>query len=132
MYWVGPPVPGVYESAAGYGQFTLPSSPQEAAKTLCGIMGGTWKDDSLECDVAGQVYGLPDFDPSAMPSDTCAPEEVMTPAGCKPIPGGDEPPPDPGNGTPTPSDGEGTPDWVLPVAIGGIAAVAVVALVMTK
>jgi hypothetical protein len=139
MYWVGPPVPGVYESAAGYGQPVLPASPEAAAQQLCAIMGGSWSADSLECAVGDTTYKLPDFTPGAMPSGSCGPDEVMTPQGCKPFPGGDEPPvPPPPNGPP-PSNGPGpppaepeTPSWVLPAAIAGIAGIAVIALVMTK
>jgi hypothetical protein len=91
MYWVGQPVPGVYESAAGYGQPILPPTPEAAAQQLCAAMQGTWRADANECQVGDHTYALPDFLPGALPSGPCPGGEVMTPAGCKPIPGGVEP-----------------------------------------
>jgi len=138
---------------SGYGQVPiLPATPQEAAQQICAAMGGQWRADALECQVGGQSYSLPDFLPGAMPSGTCPPEQVMTPAGCKPIPGGVEPeeppePPDPAatchaqGGAYDPTTGmcklpvakaePAMPEWVLPVAIGGIGAIAIVGLIMT-
>jgi hypothetical protein len=131
----------------GYGQpFVLPASPEEAAKLMCAAMGGQWDASAMECSAGGNTYKLPDFQPGSMPTGACPGGEVMTPNGCKPIPPGVEdecptgqvmtpqgcqpvttPPVQP------PATAEtGTPGWVLPAAIAGIGAIAVIALVTTK
>lgn len=133
----------------GYGQpFTLPASPEEAAKLMCAAMGGQWDGSAMECSAGGNTYSLPDFLPGSMPPGPCPSGETMTPQGCKPFPGGVEPecpagqvmtpqgcqpattPPVP-PGPPATSETK-TPSWVLPVAIGGIGAIAIIALVTTK
>jgi hypothetical protein len=136
----------------GYGLLPLPPSPEAAAQQICAAMGGQWRADSKECQVNGQTYTLPDFLPGAMPSGPCASGETMTPQGCKPFPGGVEddcpagqvmtpqgcapattppvqPPVQPG---PPATAETTTPSWVLPAAIVGIGAIAVIALVTTK
>jgi len=157
----------------GYGAVPiLPATPEDAAQQLCAYMGGQWRADANECQVGDQTYALPDFLPSALPSGTCPPDQVMTPAGCKPIPGGVESECPPGmimsqtqgcvpgtvkpplpNGQVSACHASGgawdpetgsckmppvappepeTPSWVLPAAIGGIAAIAIIGLVVTR
>lgn len=162
----------------GYGQTNIiPATVGGAAQVLCQAMGGQWRPDAQECQTGDRTYTLPDFLPGSMPSGACPGGEVMTPAGCKPIPPGVESecppgwkmtpqgcipcmpgdsdsqcwaaaaaackaqggnydpattqckmPAPPPNGQPEPA----TPSWLLPAVVGGIAAIAVIALVATK
>jgi hypothetical protein len=138
----------------GFGQSNLiPATIGGAAQVACQAMQGSWDPVAQECKVGDQTYSLPDFQSGSLPSGTCPGGEVMTPAGCKPIPPGvqdcpagqvmtpqgcqpaDVPPPPPNGGqdVPPPAPAEpATPGWVLPVAIGTIGAVAIIALVTTK
>lgn len=140
----------------GYGQTNLiPATIGGAAQVACQAMQGSWDPVAMECKVGDQTYSLPDFQPSSLPAGTCPGGEVMTPNGCKPIPPGVEDecpagqimtaqgcvpvhtppvlPPNGGQVTPPPAPAQTTtPSWVLPAAIAGIGAIAVIALVTTK
>jgi hypothetical protein len=101
------------------------------AAAACASMGGTWDDAAMECKTPDQNYQLPDFQPGALPAGGCPDDQVQTPRGCFPYPGGVE------NGQlknglapPLPAKTE-TSSWVLPAVIGA-GALAVIAIVATR
>lgn len=117
----------------GYGQ--LPD-PGTLAAQACSAMGGQWSSEAMECRVGDQVFQLPDFNPGAMPTGQCPPDQVKTPKGCFPYPGGvvngngnGKPPVVNGNGpAPPPQTKTETPSWLIP-AVVGVGAIALIALV---